>query len=190
MDDTVTVCLVGLRRKTFQAFQDRGVHRLRKCGQQNVSCKIAQRLVFFLNVAGVFPRKLPEGFYAAKFADVLQDAVRLLIETCSKDGNDDILRRAFAQTGENRHNVDVELERRLIVPPDLAQLLTAFLVLKELGIELDRLPHCGRRCDIQLVHLHRDKICAEGLAVIFNVLKPVIFVAGVCNWAVDEVIAL
>ena len=92
-------------------------------------CKIAQRLVLFLNVAGVFPRKLPEGFNTAKLADILQDAVRLFIETCSKDGDDDILRRPFAQTGENRHNVNVELERRLIVPPDLAQLLTTFLVL-------------------------------------------------------------
>ena len=119
----------------------------------------------------------------------MQDAVRLLIETCSKNGDDDILRRTFTQTGENRHNVDMELEGRLIVPTDLAQLLTALLVLKKLGIELDRLPHSGRRCDIQLVHLHRDKICAEGFAVIFNVLKPVIFVAGICNRAVDEVIA-
>ena len=153
-------------------------------------CKVAQRLIFFLNVAGVFPRKLPEGFDASKLADVLQDAVCPLIETCSKDGDDDILRAAFAQTGENRHNVDVELERRLIVPPNFAQFLTAFLVFKELGIELDRLPHSGRRCDIQLVHLHRDKICVEGLTVIFNVLKPVIFVASVCNRAVDEVIAL
>ena len=190
MDDTVTVRLVGLGNETLQAFQDGGVHRLRKRGQQNVRCKAAQSLVLFLNVAGVFPRKLPEGFNTAKLADVLQDAVRFFIETCSKDGDDDILRRTFAQTGENRHNVDVELERRLIVSPDLAQLLTAFLVLKELGIELDRFPHSGRRCDIQLVHLHRDKICAEGLTVIFNVLKPVIFVAGVCNRAVDEVIAL
>ena len=190
MDDAVTVRLVGLGHKTLQAFQNGGVHRLRKRGQQNMRCKVTQRLVLFLDVAGVLPRKLPEGFDASKLADVLQDAVRLLIETCSKDGDDDILRRTLAQTGENRHNVNVELERRLIVPPDLAQLLTAFLVLKELGIELDRLPHSGRRCDIQLVHLHRDKICAEGLAVIFNVLKPVIFVAGVCNRAVDEVIAL
>ena len=153
-------------------------------------CKIAQRLVLFLNVAGVFPHELPEGFDAAKLADVLQDAVCLLIETCSKDGDDDILRGAFAQTAENRHNVNVELERRLIVPPDLAQLLTAFLVLKKLGIELDRLPHSSRRCNIQLVHLHRDKIRAEGLTVIFNVLKPIFFVTGVCNRAVDKIIAL
>ena len=48
----------------------------------------------------------------------------LLIKTCSKDSDDDILRRAFAQTGEYRHNVDVKLEGRLIVPPDLVQLLT------------------------------------------------------------------
>ena len=190
MDDAVTVRLVGLGNKTLQAFQDGGVHCLRKRGQQNVRCKIAQRLVLFLNVAGVFPRKLPEGFNTAKLADILQDAVRLFIETCSKDGDDDILRRPFAQTGENRHNVNVELERRLIVPPDLAQLLTTFLVLKKLGIELDRLPHGGRLFDIQLVHLHRDKICAEGLAVIFNVLKPIIFVTGVCNRAVDKVITL
>ena len=84
----------------------------------------------------------------------------------------------------------MELEGRLIVPPDLAQLLTAFFVFKKLGIELDRLPHCGRRRDIQLVHLHRDKICAEGLAVIFDVLKPVIFVAGVCNRAIDKIVAV
>ena len=152
--------------------------------------KVTQRLVLLFDVAGVFPRKLPKGFDAAKLADVLQDAVRFLIKTRGKDSDDDILRRAFAQTGENRHNVDVELERRLIVPPDLAQLLTPLLVLKELGIELDRLPHGGRRCDIQLIHLHRDKICAEGLAVIFNVLKPVIFDTGVWYRAVDEVVAL
>ena len=73
-------------------------------------CKAAQRLVLFLDVASVLPRKLPEGFNAAKLADALQDAVCLLIETRSKDGDDDILRRAFAQTGENSHNVDMELE--------------------------------------------------------------------------------
>ena len=98
MDDAVTVRLVGLGNETLQAFQNGGVHRLRKRGQQNVRCKVAQRLVFFLNVAGVFPRKLPEGFNTAKLADVLQDAVRFFIETCSKDGDDDILRRTFAQT--------------------------------------------------------------------------------------------
>ena len=120
MDDAVTVCLVGFGNETLQAFQDGGVHCLRKRGQQNVRCKIAQRLVFFLNVAGVLPCKLPEGFDAAKLADVLQDAVCLLIETRGKDGDDDILRGTFAQTGENRHNVDVELEGHLIVPPDPA----------------------------------------------------------------------
>ena len=190
MDDAVTVRLVGLGNKTLQAFQDGGVHRLRKRGQQNVRCKVAQRLVLFLDVAGIFPRKLPEGFNAAKLADVLQDTVCLLIETRRKDGDDDILRGAFAQTGENRHNVDMELDRRLIVPPDPAQLLNTLFAVEELCIELDRLPHCGRRCDIQLIHLHGDKIRTEGFAVIFNVLKPVVFVAGVCNRAVDEVIAL
>ena len=190
MDDAVTVRLVGLGNETLQAFQDRGVHRLRKRGQQNVRCKIAKRLVFFLDVAGVFPRKLPEGFDAAKLADVLQDAVRLLIETRGKDGDDDILRGTFAQTGENRHNVDMELEGRLIVTPDPAQLLNTLFAVEELCIELDRLPHSGRRRDIQLVHLHGDKICTECLAVIFNVLQPVIFIAGICNRAVDEVIAL
>ena len=190
MDDAVTVRLVGLGHKTLQAFQNGGVHRLRKRGQQNVRCKVAQRLVLFLDVAGVLPRKLPEGFDAAKLADVLQDTVCLLIETRGKDGDDDILRGAFAQTGENHHNVDMELEGRLIVPPDPAQLLNTLFAVEELCIELDRLPHCGRRRDIQLVHLHGDKICAEWFAVIFNVLKPVVFVAGVCNRAVDEVIAL
>lgn len=68
--------------------------------------------------------------------------------------------------------------------------LNTLFAVEELCIELDRLPHCGRRRDIQLVHLHGDKICAEWFAVIFNVLKPVVFVAGVCNRAVDEVIAL
>ena len=190
MDDAVTVRLVGLGNETLQAFQDGGVHRLRKRGQQNVRCKIAQRLVLFLDVAGVFPRKLPEGFDAAKLADVLQDTVRLLIETRGKDGDDDILRGTFAQTGENRHNVDMELEGRLIVPPDPAQLLNTLLAVEELCIELDRLPHCGRRCDIQLIHLHRNKIRAERFAVIFNVLKPVVFVAGVCNRAIDEIVAV
>ena len=190
MDDAVTVRLVGLGNETLQAFQDGGVHRLRKRGQQNVRCKAAQRLVLFLDVAGVLPRKLPEGFDAAKLADVLQDAVCLLIETRGKDGDDDILRRAFAQTGENRHNVDVELERRLIVPPDPAQLLNTLFAVEELCIELDRLPHCGRRRDIQLVHLHRDKIRAKGLTVIFNVLQPVIFIAGICNRAIDEIVAV
>ena len=190
MDDAVTVRLVGLGNETLQAFQDGGVHRLRKRGQQNVRCKVAQRLVLFLDVAGVLPRKLPEGFDASKLADVLQDTIRLFIETCSKDGDDDILRGTLAQTGENRHNVDVELEGRLIVPPDPAQLLNTLFAVEELCIELDRLPHCGRRRDIQLVHLHGDKICAEWFAVIFNVLKPVVFVAGICNRAVDEVIAL
>ena len=190
MDDAVTVRLVGLGNETLQAFQNGGVHRLRKRGQQNVRCKVTQRLVLFLDVAGVLPRKLPEGFDASKLADVLQDTIRLFIKTCSKDGDDDILRRTFAQTGENRHNVDVELERRLIVTPDPAQLLNTLFAVEELCIELDRLPHCGRRRDIQLVHLHRDKICAEGLAVIFNVLKPIIFVTGVCNRAVDKVITL
>ena len=190
MDDAVTVCFVGLGHKTLQAFQDGDVHRLRKCGQQYVRCKVAQRLVLFLGVAGVLPRKLPEGFDAAKLADVLQDTVCLLIETRGKDGDDDILRRAFTQTGENRHNVDVELEGRLIVPPDPAQLLNTLFAVEELCIELDRLPHCGRRRDVQFIHLHGDKICAEGLAAIFNVLKPVVFVAGICNRAVDEVIAL
>ena len=190
MDDAVTVRLVGLGNETLQAFQDGGVHRLRKRGQQNVRCKAAQRLVLFLDVAGVLPRELPEGFDAAKLADVLQDTVRLLIETRGKDGDDDILRGTFAQPSENRHNVDVELEGCLIVPPDPAQLLNTLFAVEELCIELDRLPHCGRRRDIQLVHLHGDKICAEWFAVIFNVLKPVVFVAGVCNRAVDEVIAL
>ena len=179
VDDAITVCLVGLGNETLQAFQNGGIHRLRKRIQQNVRCKIAKRLIFFLNIAGVFPRKLPEGFNAAELADILQNAVCLFIKTCGKDSDDDILHRAFAQTGEYRHNVDVKLEGRLIVPPDLAQLLTAFPVLKELGIEFDRLPHSGRRCDIQLIHLHRDKICAEGLAIIFNVLKPIIFDASV-----------
>ena len=190
MDDAVTVRLVGLGNETLQAFQDGGVHRLRKRGQQYVCCKVTQRLVFFLHVAGVLSRKLPEGFDAAKLSDVLQDAICLLIETRGKDGDDDILRRTFAQTGENRHNVDVELEGCLIVPPDPAQLLNTLFAVEELCIELDRLPHCGRRRDIQLVHLHGDKIRAEGLTVIFNVLKPVVFVAGICNRAVDEVIAL
>ena len=190
MDDAVTVRLVGLGNETLQAFQDGGVHCLRKRGQQNVRCKIAQRLVFFLNVAGVLPCKLPEGFDAAKLADVLQDAVCLLIETRGKDGDDDILRRAFAQTGENRHNVDVELEGRLIVPTDLTQLLDTLLAVEESCIELDRLPHSGRRRDVQLIHLHGDKICAEGLAVIFDVLQPVIFIAGVCNRAIDKIVAV
>ena len=190
MDDAVTVRLVGLGNKTLQAFQDGGVHCLRKRGQQNVRCKIAQGLVFFLNVAGVLPCKLPEGFDAAKLADVLQDAVCLLIETRGKDGDDDILRRAFAQTGENRHNVDVELEGRLIVPTDLTQLLDTLLAVEESCIELDRLPHSGRRRDVQLIHLHGDKICAEGLAVIFDVLQPVIFIAGVCNRAIDKIVAV
>ena len=190
MDDAVTVRLVGLGNETLQAFQDGGVHRLRKRGQQNVRCKVAQRLVLFLDVASVLPRELPEGFDAAKLADVLQDAVRLFIETRGKDGDDDILRGTFAQTGENRHNVDVELEGRLIVPPDPAQLLNTLFAVEELCIELDRLPHCGRRCDIQLIHLHRDKICAEWFAVIFNVLKPVIFVTGVCNRAIDKIVAV
>lgn len=190
MDDAVTVCFVGLGHEALQPFQNGGVHRLRKRGQQNVRREIAQRLVLFLNVAGVLPRKLPEGFEAAKLADVLQDTVCLLIETRGKDGDDDILRRAFAQTGENRHNVDVELEGRLIVPPDPAQLLNTLFAVEELCIELDRLPHCGRRRDIQLIHLHGDKICAEWFAVIFNVLKPVVFVAGVCNWAIDKIVAV
>ena len=189
MDDAVTVRLVGLGNETLQAFQDGGIHRLRKRGQQNVRCKAAQRLVLFLDVAGVLPRKLPEGFDAAKLADVLQDTVRLLIETCGKDGDDDILRGTFAQTGENRHNVDMELEGRLIVPPDPAQLLNTLLAVEESCIELDRLPHCGRRCDVQLIHLHGDKIRAEGLAVIFDVLKPVIFIAGVCNRTIDKIVA-
>ena len=154
MDDAVTVRLVGLGNETLQAFQNGGVHRLRKRGQQNVRCKVTQRLVLFLDVAGVLPRKLPEGFDASKLADVLQDTIRLFIKTCSKDGDDDILRRTFAQTGENRHNVDVELERRLIVTPDPAQLLNTLFAVEELCIELDRLPHCGRRRDIQLIHLH------------------------------------
>ena len=190
MDDAVTVRLVGLGNETLQAFQDGGIHRLRKRGQQNVRCKVAQRLVLFLDVAGVLPCKLPEGFDAAKLADVLQDAVCLLIETRGKDGDDDILRGTFAQTGENRHNVDVELEGRLIVTPDPAQLLNTLFAVEELCIELDRLPHCGRRRDIQLVHLHGDKICAEWFAVIFNVLKPVVFVAGVCNRAIDKIVAV
>ena len=77
MDDAVTVRLVGLGNETLQAFQDGGVHRLRKSSQQNVRCKAAQRLILFLDVAGVLPCKLPEGFDAAKLADVLQDAVCL-----------------------------------------------------------------------------------------------------------------
>ena len=190
MDDAVTVCFVGLRNETLQAFQDGCVHRLRKRGQQNVRRKVAQRLVLFLDVSGVLPRKLPEGFNTAKLADVLQDAVRLFIETRGKDGDDDILRGTFAQTGENRHNVDVELEGCLIVPPDPAQLLNTLFAVEELCIELDRLPHCGRRRDIQLIHLHGDKICAEWFAVIFNVLKPVVFVAGVCNRAIDKIVAV
>ena len=190
MDDAVTVRFVGLRNETLQTFQDGGVHRLRKCGQQNVRCKVAQRLVLFLDVAGVLPRKLPEGFNTAKLADVLQDAVRLFIETRGKDGDDDILRRAFAQTGENLHNVDVELEGCLIIPPDPAQLLNTLFAVEELCIELDRLPHCGRRRDIQLVHLHGDKICTERFAVIFNVLQPVIFIAGVCNRTIDKIVAV
>ena len=92
MDDAVTVCFVGLGHEALQPFQNGGVHRLRKRGQQNVRREIAQRLVLFLNVAGVLPRKLPEGFEAAKLADVLQDTVCLLIETRGKDGDDDILR--------------------------------------------------------------------------------------------------
>ena len=120
MDDAVTVRLVGLGNETLQAFQNGGVHRLRKRGQQNVRCKVTQRLVLFLDVAGVLPCKLPEGVNTAKLADVLQDTVCLLIGSRGKDGDNDILRRAFAQTGENRHNVDMELEGCLIVPPDPA----------------------------------------------------------------------
>ena len=84
----------------------------------------------------------------------------------------------------------MELERRLIVTPDPAQLLNTLFAVEELCIELDRLPHCGRRRNIQLVHLHGDKICAEWFAVIFNVLKPVVFVAGVCNRAIDKIVAV
>ena len=134
MDNAVTVRLVGLGHKTLQAFQDGDVHRLRQSSKQNMRRKAAKGLVFFLDVTGIFPRKLPEGFNAAKLADVLQDAVRLLIKTRGKDGDDDILGGAFAQTGENRHNVDMELDRRLIVPSDLAQLLNALLAVEEFGI--------------------------------------------------------
>ena len=190
MDDAVTVRLVGLGNENAPSLSGRRRSLSEKARSAERALQIAQRLVLFLNVAGVLPCKLPEGFDAAKLADVLQDAVCLLIETRGKDGDDDILRGTFAQTGENRHNVDVELEGRLIVPPDPAQLLNTLFAVEELCIELDRLPHCGRRRDIQLIHLHGDKICAEGLAVIFDVLKPVIFVAGVCNRAIDKIVAV
>ena len=68
--------------------------------------------------------------------------------------------------------------------------MAAFFAVKELCIELDRLSHGGRRCDVQFLHLHRDKIRAEGFAVIFDVLKPIVFIAGIGNRAVDKVIAV
>ena len=135
-----------------------------------MGCKGPQGLVIFLDIAGVLPHQLPEGFDTAKLADILQNAVGLLIKACSKDRDDHILCRTFAQSSKDSHNVNMELERCLIVPSNLAQLLSALLVFKELGVELDRFPHGSRRGDIELIHLHGDEIRPEDLAVIFDVL--------------------
>ena len=57
-----------------------------------MSRKIPKRLVFFLDIAGVLSRKLPEGFDAAKLADICKDTICFLVESRGKDGDDDILR--------------------------------------------------------------------------------------------------
>ena len=166
MDDAVTVRLVGFGNKALQAFDGGGIHRLRESSQQYVSRKIPKRLVFFLDIAGVLSCKLPESFDAAKLADICKDTVCFLAESGGKDCNDDILRRTLAQTGKNRHNVDMELEGCLIVPSDPAQLLNTIFAVKELCIELDRLPHTHPYANIPKsppkTGLRRRRLCSAG----------------------------
>ena len=131
MDNAVTVCPVGLRNEAFQSFENAGIHGLRNGGQQHMGGEEAKWLVVLTNETGVFSHKLPECFDVAELLNVVQDSIAFLVQSGGKYRNEDILCRAAGKAGENSHNVNMELQRGLIFPSDLAQPCHPVFVIKE-----------------------------------------------------------
>ena len=94
MDDAVTVRLVGIRDETLQAFENAGIHRLRKGCQQHMGSEQVKRFSVLMDIARVLADKLPEGVNVTELLDIAEDGIVFLILSCRKDSNKYILRRA------------------------------------------------------------------------------------------------
>ena len=94
VDNTVTIRLVGIRDETLQAFENAGIHRLRKGGQQHMGSEQDKRFFILMDVARVLADKLPESVNVAELFDIAEDGIVFLTLSCRKDSNKYILRRA------------------------------------------------------------------------------------------------
>ena len=94
VDNTVTIRLVGIRDETLQAFENAGIHRLRKGSQQHMSGEQVKRFSVLMDIARVLAGKLPEGVNVTELLDIAENGVVFLILSCRKDSNKYILRRA------------------------------------------------------------------------------------------------
>ena len=149
----------------------------------------AQRFFRIIDIAGVLANKLPESINVSKLLDVVQDGIIFLIQTGRQRSDKDILSRAAVQTGEDCHNVYVELQRSLILSPDLAQFSNAILVLKELSVEFHRLSHCRCCSNAEFAHLHGDEVSAVFLTEQFNIPQPILLLINIGEWIVDQIVA-
>ena len=94
VDDAVTVRLVGVGNEAFQAFENTGIHRLRKGSQQHMGSEQVKRFFILMDVACVLADKLPEGINVAELFDIAENGIAFLVLSCRKDSNKYILRRA------------------------------------------------------------------------------------------------
>ena len=134
VNNAVTVCLIGVGNKAFKSFEKACIHRLSDGSKQNMRSKEAQRFFFLVDIAGVLANELPKSINVAELLNVVQSRIVLIVQTCSKYGNKDILCRASIQTGKDSHNVNMELQRCLVFASDFAKFLAAILAFEELAV--------------------------------------------------------
>ena len=148
-----------------------------------------ERLSAAVCEARVFLDEMPERIDVPELSDGVQGAVVFLIQAALQHGDHDILGRAAGESGEDSHDVNVELQRGLIETPDLFQLFRALLILEEIRIELDRFAHNRLRVDVQLAHQERAVVGAVWFTEMLDVPEPVILRLCVGKRIVDEIIS-
>ena len=143
------------RNKSFKTSQAGGFHGNRKRGQQNMRSQRDQRSIFIIGIACITVDQFPKHRLIAKLFDVCDSIVVFNIQTAHKDCTNNSGCCVGTGSGKDSKDINMKLTGIRVIALKCCQLCYSFLVLKELGIRLHRLPHLGCCGHTKLLHTDR-----------------------------------